>query len=122
MSAAPDSEYYVLRQINVDDIVPNDRNPRLVFPQDELDRLADSISDQGVLVPIVVYPQNEKFVIVDGERRFRCARDLGLTTVPANITTEKSQPELLQQMFNIHLIREPWQDMPTAKALHQMST
>lgn len=110
-----------LRELNVSDVVPNDQNPRLDFPQDELDRLTDSIDLEGVLVPIVVYPKDDKYVLVDGERRFRCARDLGHSKIPALITTERSEREVLQQMFNIHLIREPWRDIPTAKALQRLA-
>lgn len=110
-----------LRDLNVDDVVANEANPRLDFPQDELDRLAGSIDLEGVLVPIVVYPKRGKYVLVDGERRYRCARDLGHDTIPALITTERSEREILQQMFNIHLIREPWRDIPTAKALQRLA-
>ncbi|EFP59485.1 ParB-like protein [Dermacoccus sp. Ellin185] len=109
-----------LRELNVADVVPNRRNPRLDFPQDELDRLTDSIDLEGVLVPIVVYPKDGEYVLVDGERRFRCARDLGHVKIPALITTERSDREMLQQMFNIHLIREPWRDIPTARALQRL--
>lgn len=91
------------------------------FPQDELDRLSDSIDQEGVLVPIVVLPRDNMYVLVDGERRFRCARDLGHDKIPALITSERSDREVLQQMFNIHLIREPWRDIPTAKALQRLA-
>lgn len=109
-----------LRELDISDVVANKSNPRLDFPQDELDRLSGSIDHEGVLVPIVVFPRGGKFVLVDGERRYRCARDLGLAKVPALITTERSEREVLQQMFNIHLIREPWRDIPTAKALQNL--
>lgn len=111
-----------LRELPIDSIVPNDSNPRLDFPQQELDRLAESIDQEGILVPIVVYPRDDKFVLVDGERRFRCARELGLPSVPAVITTERSEQDVLQQMFNIHLIREPWRDIPTAVALERLAS
>jgi len=110
-----------LRELEIESISPNSGNPRLDFPQDELDRLSGSIDLEGVLVPIVVYPSGDRFILVDGERRFRCARDLGHTKIPALITTERSERELLQQMFNIHLIREPWRDIPTAKALQRLA-
>jgi len=110
-----------LRELNVVDVVPNERNPRLDFPQDELDRLSDSIDLEGVLVPIVVYAKEDKYILVDGERRYRCARDLGHSKIPALITTERSERDVLQQMFNIHLIREPWRDIPTAKALQRLA-
>ncbi len=109
-----------LVELPIEQIRPNDGNPRLVFPQDELDRLADSIDKEGILVPIVVYPKDDHFVLVDGERRLRVAQILGLDKVPAVITTERSDEEMLVQMFNIHLIREPWRDMPTAKALERL--
>lgn len=111
-----------LEDLAIESIRPNDKNPRLVFPQEELDRLAESIDLEGILVPIVVYPKDDYFVLVDGERRFRCAQTLGLETVPAVITSERSEHEVLLQMFNIHLIREPWKDMPTAKAVGRLIT
>lgn len=110
-----------LRELNISDVVPNAANPRLDFPQDELDRLTGSIDQEGVLVPIVVFPRGDKYVLVDGERRYRCARDLGHEAIPALITKERSEREVLQQMFNIHLIREPWRDIPTAKALQRLA-
>lgn len=99
----------------------NEKNPRLDFPQNELDRLADSIDLEGILVPIVVFERDGRYVVVDGERRLRCARDLALPTVPTLITGERPEREVLQQMFNIHLIREPWRDLPTALALGRLA-
>lgn len=110
-----------LKALGIADVVPNTRNPRLDFPQDELNRLAESIDLEGVLVPIVVFPKSDKYVLVDGERRFRCARDLGHTSIPALITEERSEREVLQQMFNIHHIREHWREIPTAKALQNLA-
>jgi ParB family chromosome partitioning protein len=109
-----------LRDLPVASIRANERNPRLVFPQDELDRLAESIDLEGILVPLTVFPKQDHYVLVDGERRFRCATTLGLATVPALIVDEKPETDVLIQMFNIHLIREPWKDMPTAKALSRL--
>lgn len=110
-----------LSVLRIEDVIANERNPRLDFPQDELDKLSGSIDLEGVLVPIVVFPKDGKYVLVDGERRYRCARDLGHESIPALITSERTEREVLQQMFNIHLIREPWRDMPTAKALQTLS-
>lgn len=121
MSATqPEAPTAELRDLELALIDPNPGNPRLVFPQEELDKLAESISNEGVLVPIVVYEKAGRFVLVDGERRFKCALLLGLDTIPAVITGERSEQDTLVQMFNIHLIREPWRDMPTAKALGRL--
>lgn len=110
-----------LTELAIGDVEANDSNPRLDFPKNELDRLAESIDLEGILVPVVVYPKGDKFILVDGERRFRCARDLGLETVPALVTAERSEHDVLLQMFNIHLIREPWKDVPTAIALGKLA-
>ncbi|MET8306051.1 ParB/RepB/Spo0J family partition protein [Micromonospora sp. NPDC005173] len=109
-----------LQELDVERVRPNDQNPRLIFPPEEIEKLAESIENEGILVPIVVYPDGEEFVLIDGERRFRCAKILGLKKVPAVVTSPKSPRENLVQMFNIHLIREPWKDMPTAWALGRL--
>lgn len=122
MSATPpNAPVGQLQSLPMDQIDPNPGNPRLIFPQEELDKLIESISHEGVLVPIVVFPtSNHRYTLVDGERRFRSARELGLTEIPALITGERTEQELLVQMFNIHLIREPWRDLPTARALGRL--
>ncbi len=122
MSATPPSAPVgQLQSLLMDQIDPNPGNPRLIFPQEELDKLIESISHEGVLVPIVVFPTQEgRFTLVDGERRFRSAKELGLAEIPALITGERTEQELLVQMFNIHLIREPWRDLPTARALGRL--
>lgn len=121
MSATPSSAPVgQLQSLPMDQIDPNPGNPRLIFPEEELAKLIESISHEGVLVPIVVFPKDGRFTLVDGERRFKSAKELGLTEIPALITGERTEQELLVQMFNIHLIREPWRDLPTARALGRL--
>lgn len=110
-----------MQDLPVAQIEANEFNPRLDFPADELELLAESIDNEGILVPIVVYPDEGKYVLIDGERRFRCAVELGFATVPALITTRKSDLDMLKQMFSIQEVREPWRDMPTAKALQRLA-
>lgn len=119
--AEPMGDKAYLTQLEIGQIMANERNPRLDFPQSELNRLADSIDLEGILVPIVVYSKGDKFVLVDGERRYKCALELGLPAVPALVTAERPEQEVLLQMFNIHLIREPWRDVPTALALRKLA-
>ena len=123
MSTPPpaDSSGIYLVELETSQIKANKNNPRLVFPQEQRDRLADSIDQEGILVPITVFHRDDHFILVDGERRFRCATMLGLETVPALIVPEKSDRDVLVQMFNIHLVREPWKDLPTARALGKLA-
>ncbi len=109
-----------LRDIRTDAIDRNPKNPRIYFTQEEMDRLSESIDRKGILVPVVVFPAGDRFVLIDGERRWRCATALGLETVPAVITNAVSDEENLVQMFNIHMVREAWKDMPTARALGEL--
>jgi ParB family transcriptional regulator, chromosome partitioning protein len=109
-----------LDEIPVSDIGPNDGNPRLHFPEEQMDRLRESIALAGILVPVVVYQDAGGYVLLDGERRWRCAQELGLDKVPAIIVEPPKSPDGLLQMFNIHMVREAWQDMPTAWALERL--
>lgn len=107
-----------LKDVPTDEILPNPHNPRMFFPEETLSVLCESISKVGILVPLLVYKnRKENFVILDGERRWRCAKKLGLAKVPANIIEEPDTITNLLTMFNIHNIREPWQVMPAALKL-----
>lgn len=109
-----------LLDLAVADIHADPDNPRERFPQDELDRLAESIDQVGILVPVVVYPEGDGYRLLDGERRWRSAQILGIETIPAVIVDPPDEAARLQQMFNIHLVREHWQDIPTAHALKKL--
>ncbi|SIQ99594.1 ParB/RepB/Spo0J family partition protein [Solilutibacter tolerans] len=109
-----------LLELNVSEIHADPNNPRERFPQEELDRLAESIDQVGILVPVVVYPEDGGYRLLDGERRWRCAQILGHPTIPAVVVSPPDEASRLQQMFNIHLVREQWQDIPTAHALKKL--
>jgi len=69
--------------IPVDAIDANPEQPRRRFAADELESLADSIRQHGVLQPIVVRKAGDRFEILVGERRWRASRAAGLETIPA---------------------------------------
>lgn len=97
-----------LDQIPVERIRPNPENPRLMFRQGELDELQESIRLYGVQVPIAVYKDGNHFVLIDGERRWRCASKLNRKTIPALIQDKPTPLQNLLLMFNIHSLREQW--------------
>jgi ParB family chromosome partitioning protein len=73
------------RRVPIEFLKPNPRNPRKHYPAEELQQLAASIRERGLIQPIVVRPiQNlpDAFEIVAGERRWRAAQDAGLHEVP----------------------------------------
>ena len=77
-------EIYLLAQEN---IAPNPNQPRVRFDYDQLEGLAQSIRQNGILQPITVRAlEDGKFELVSGERRLRAARLVGMTKIPAIVT------------------------------------
>ncbi len=99
---------------------PNPENPRLIFRAEELRVLQDSIKNQGILVPLTVYRERAGFVILDGERRWRCALKLGLDRVPAIVQPKPAPLQNLMMMFAIHNQRQEWDPLPTAYKLREL--
>lgn len=97
-----------LADIPVNKIHPNPDNPRLNFRQGELESLQESIRQYGVQVPITVFKRGREFVLIDGERRWRCVSKLNLRTIPAIVQPEPGPLQNLLLMFNIHALREQW--------------
>ena len=97
-----------LKNIQINQIDPNPDNPRIYFRQEELDSLLISIKRYGVQVPISVYEDKGRYIIIDGERRWRMSKKLNLPTIPAIIHDKPTELENLLMMFNIHSLREQW--------------
>jgi len=72
-----------VREIEIGRIRPNPEQPRVQFTEEAIEELADSISQRGVLQPILLRPHGEGFEIVAGERRWRAAQRARLHTIPA---------------------------------------
>lgn len=105
-----------VREIKTAELLPNPHNPRTLFDRIPLDTLKESIEKRGILVPLTVYwaAAEKQWVILDGERRWRCAQELGLKTVPVNEVAEPGLVQNIVTMFQIHKFREDWELMPTA--------
>jgi ParB family chromosome partitioning protein len=75
-----------LTELDVGEIHPNPRQPRMAFRSEELEELADSIREQGVLQPVVVRPRAAGgYELLVGERRLRASKLAGASKVPAII-------------------------------------
>ena len=82
--------------VRIGDIDPNRDQPRKEFDSEALSELADSISQHGVLQPLLLRPMpTGGYRIVAGERRWRAARMAGLTEVPAVIREMTDAEEML---------------------------
>ena len=77
------SEKKKLVEITPEKIVPNPAQPRMDFAESELQQLAESIRINGVLQPVLVRRDRDRYILVAGERRWRAAKIAGLRTIPA---------------------------------------
>jgi len=100
----------------------NPENPRLIFREDELLSLQESIASQGILVPLTIYQRGDSYIILDGERRWRCSLKLGLTAVPAIVQSEPDALTNIMMMFAIHKTRSDWDPLPTAMKLEKLES
>jgi len=110
-------------EIPINKIVVNEFNPRKKFIETEEDELIDSIVEKGILNPIIVYKKRKdgKYVILDGERRYRASLKLNKEKIPAHVL--KHEPNILDNlsmMFHIHNVREEWTDFAIAISLQRV--
>lgn len=111
-------------EIPIHEVRENPRNPRTMFDEEELDELAYSLREVGVLQPVVVRPipvteDGESFELVMGERRWRAARRAGLTAIPA-IIRETSDDDLLRDALLENLHRTQLNPLEEANAYQQL--
>jgi ParB family chromosome partitioning protein len=97
----------------------NPHNPRMLFDREDLHVLRESINRVGILVPLTVYKEKSTgdYVILDGQRRWMCAQDVGLKAIPVNEVAEPTTVQNIVTMFQIHKLRKDWELMPTALKL-----
>jgi ParB family chromosome partitioning protein len=74
-----------MTEIKLSDIIPNPTQPRTIFDEEALEELAESIRQLGLIQPITVKRDGEKYIIISGERRWRASEKAGLESIPAYI-------------------------------------
>lgn len=90
-------------EIPIAKIKPNSRQPRTYFAETELTELIDSVSQIGVLQPIVVRESGDGYELIMGERRWRAATAAGLTEIPAIIRDTEDTAMLRDALLeNLH--------------------
>src|SRR5687767_7696710 len=90
-----------VKTISTDSLIPNPHNPRMLFDRAPLNVLKDSISKVNILVPLTVYwsRAHKRYIILDGQRRWMCAQELGLREVPVNQVAEPTLVQNIVTMF-----------------------
>ena len=106
--------------LKLNDISPNDGQPRKIFKDDSLNELAASIKEIGVIQPILVQRAGEGYRIIAGERRWRAARIAGLTTIPAIVRDDLSDTETMAQALIENILREDLNPIEEASAMKDL--
>jgi ParB family chromosome partitioning protein len=105
-----------LRELPVASIEPNLSQPRRYFDETTLQALADSVSEQGVLQPVLVRPLSEgSYQLVAGERRWRAAKIAGLESIPALVSAH-DDGAVLQIALIENMAREDLNPVEKARA------
>jgi ParB family transcriptional regulator, chromosome partitioning protein len=105
-----------LRELPVELISPNPRQPRRALDQVALDALAGSLGEQGVLQPVLVRPRpGGRYELVAGERRWRAAQIAGLERIPA-LVRDREDSAALEVALIENMAREDLNPMEEARA------
>ena len=112
MAASSDA----VNMVSVDSIMPNPRQPRTLFNEEELQELAESIKEHGVIQPLIVNESSDgQYILIAGERRLRAAQMAGLSMVPV-INRQADDKELLELALIENIQREDLSPLETAEA------
>jgi ParB family transcriptional regulator, chromosome partitioning protein len=109
-----------LREIDIDQILPNSQQPRKNFDEESLEELADSIRQHGVVQPIVVRALEDGFFqLIAGERRWRASQRAGLTRVPA-VIRQAGEHDTLEIALIENLQRQDLNPLEEAQAYERL--
>ena len=83
---------------DIDKILPNKHQPRSIFDENDLEGLAQSIIENGIIQPLIVskIPDSDSFELIAGERRLRASKIAGLNKVPVVVQSVESEDVLLE--------------------------
>ena len=105
--------------IPINKIIPNIYQPRIIFDDKSLNELSNSIKRYGIIQPLVLRHLEDKYEIVDGERRYKAAKRIGLETVPA-IVLDINDKELAELILNENIQKQLLNPIEEANAYEQI--
>mgnify|MGYP001147229820 CR=1 FL=1 len=111
-----------IAQIPIEDISPNPHQPRIEMDEDTIRELAESIREYGIIQPLIVSKETgqDGYILIAGERRWKAAKTVGLSMVPA-IIREVSEQGQLEIALIENLQREDLTPLETAGAYQQLA-
>ena len=106
-------------ELKITDINPNGEQPRKRFDEESLQELASSITENGVIQPIIVVKKGTGYRIVAGERRWRASRLAGLTVIPA-IVRDLTDLQTMEQALIENIQRQDLNPLEEAYAMDRL--
>lgn len=106
-------------EVDVESIVPGPMQPRTHFDEGALEGLADSIRAHGIVQPLLVRRQGDRYELIAGERRWRAARLAGLSKVPV-VVKEVPDQDLLEIALIENIQRENLNPIEEAQAYKRL--
>lgn len=110
-----------IQMTSLDQIIPSPWQPRTEFRDENLQELADSIREKGIVQPLIVRRVGEKLELVAGERRWRAAQRAGLKDAPV-IVRKASDQDVLELALIENLQREDLNAIEEARAFNRLAT
>ena len=115
----PENKRDSVVELKLNDISPNDGQPRKNFEEEKINSLASSIEENGIIQPIIVQKKGDGYRIVAGERRWRAARIAGLSVIPA-IVRDLTDRQTMEQALIENIQREDLNPIEEASAMQNL--
>jgi len=116
----PGTDSRELRTVAIERVDPNPDQPRKVFASEAMESLRKSIAQHGLLQPVCVRAQGDRYRIIAGERRWRAARLAGLAEIPVRVVEGVDDVRALELALVENLQREDLDPMEKAKGYRDL--
>ncbi len=118
-----DNQTGSIELVKVEHVIPDENQPRKYFNAEKIKTLKNSLERYGMKQPLIVHEIGKnKYLISDGERRYRAASLLKWKTVPVIVEAPKSETERLVEQFNIQEQHEGWTQTEKASAIGKLAS
>lgn len=110
------------KTLPIDVISANPNQPREYFNAEKMFQIRESLRREGIISPLVVMDNEDgTYLIVDGERRYRAAKELGYTEVPVVIEAKMDDVQMRIRQFQVQQYHEEWTPIEKAKSIIVMA-
>ncbi len=111
-----------MEKLPIEKIFPNPHQPREYFNAEKMFQIRESLRREGIISPLVVMDNEDgTYMIIDGERRYRSAIELGYTELPVVIESKMDDVQMRIRQFQVQQYHEEWTPIEKAKSIIVMA-